>query len=648
MALKNLDLPIALLASAVSDIAAVARRFASESTHVVRWLCVPAPLDGPGPTWSLDPQVFLGRPTRTLLFDPAGQLSTHQRAIFAATGPVKIGVLPDVGDARLRNLRSFTIFCDGTGASVALLEEPGAAEVQVRWSWGDPQRFLQHLTADAEKLWDCSDVNAAPSLPPEDTEACLPEASSIVREDPPDGGRANSTGFFIPSEIQLRDYQKDAMRAWLDAGGRGILAMATGAGKTLTALCLACKVAEQNKPLVIVVVCPFLNLAMQWIREMARFGLNPISCFHSRERWERPLQEAYQRVSSGLMPCMSVVVSNATFLSPTFQAALRPALAQHLLIADEVHNLGAKNLKSALPQGISMRLGLSATPERHGDADGTQAIFDYFGDVVFEFGIERAIKEEVLVPYRYHPVLVDLTDDEAGTYRELTGRIARLWSRAENEDDSNQLKMLLIKRARLLASAANKLPTLTAVLRAIGEPINKAILYCGDGTVESPATTELDRQIIAVTRLLGEDHGLKVRKFTCDESAEEREEILTALRGGSLNAVVAIRCLDEGIDLPDVRLGFLLASSTNPRQFIQRRGRLLRRAPGKTRAVIYDFIVRPPDFGGGGDSDAFNLERRMFRRELERILEFCRTAENGPIALQQLQDLRLTYNLLAH
>jgi DNA phosphorothioation system restriction enzyme len=648
VALKNLDLPIALLASAVSDIAAVARRLAGESTHVVRWICVPTPLDGPGPTWSLDPQVFLGRPTRTLLFDPAGQLSTHQRAIFAATGPVKIGVLPDVGDARLRNLRSFTIFCDGTAASVALLEEPGAAEVQVRWSWGDPQRFLQHLTADAEKLWDCSDVNAAPSLPPEDTEACLPEASSIVREDPPDGGRANSTGFSIPSEIQLRDYQKDAMRAWLDAGGRGILAMATGAGKTLTALFLACKVAEQNKPLVIVVVCPFLNLATQWIREMARFGLNPISCFHSRERWERPLQEAYQRVSSGLMPCMSVVVSNATFLSPTFQTALRPALAQHLLIADEVHNLGAKNLKSALPQGISMRLGLSATPERHGDAEGTQSIFDYFGDVVFEFGIERAIKEEVLVPYRYHPVLVDLTDDEAGTYRELTGRIARLWSRAEDEDDSNQLKMLLIKRARLLASAANKLPALTAVLRAIGEPIEKAIVYCGDGTVECPATAELDRQIIAVTRLLGEDHGLKVRKFTCDESAQEREQILTALRGGSLNAVVAIRCLDEGIDVPDVRLGFLLASSTNPRQFIQRRGRLLRRAPGKTRAVIYDFIVRPPDFGGGGDSDAFNLERRMFRRELERILEFCRTAENGPIALQQLQDLRLTYNLLAH
>jgi DNA phosphorothioation system restriction enzyme len=448
--------------------------------------------------------------------------------------------------------------------------------------------------------------------------------------------------------IQLRDYQKDAIREWIKNDGRGILAMATGAGKTLTALCLACKVAEQNKPLVIVVVCPFLNLATQWIREMAQFGLSPIACFHSREKWERLLQDAYQRVSAGLTDCMAVVVSNATFLSAVFQNALRPTLAQHLLIADEVHNLGAANLRNALPEGISLRLGLSATPERHGDATGTEAIFDYFGKVVFEFGIDRAIKEGVLVPYRYHPVLVDLTDDEAASYRELTARIARAWSRSEGEDEMDQLKMLLIKRARLLAAAANKLPALSKVLATHGEAIKMAIVYCGDGTVECPATAEVDRQILAVARLLGESHHLKVRKFTCDESSEDREGILAALRSGGLDAVVAIRCLDEGIDVPDVRLGFLLASSTNPRQFIQRRGRLLRRAPGKTRAVIYDFIVRPPDFGGESDANAFNVERRLFGRELERVLEFCRSAENGPIALQQLQDLRLTYNLLAH
>ncbi len=528
----------------------------------------------------------------------------------------------------------------------------GAGSLDVAWSWGDPRRKAATEVERFDRIWGGATNDWQPPPPattrPSDSRNESAEETSRVAEDPPETTKPAVECFAIPPEILLRDYQKEAIREWINHGGRGILAMATGAGKTLTALCLACKLAEQNKPIVILVVCPFLNLAMQWIREMERFGLAPVACFHSREQWERPLQEAYQRASAGLTQCVSVVVSNATFLSPAFQAALRPALAQHLLIADEVHNLGAAHLRKALPEWISLRLGLSATPERHGDADGTQAIFDYFGDVVFEFGIDRAIKEGVLVPYRYHPVLVDLTEDEAGNYRELTAKIARAWSRAEDEDESDQLKMLLIKRARLLAAAANKLPALSAVLKAHGEPVEKAIVYCGDGTVECPATAELDRQIIAVTRLLGDSHSLKVRKFTCDERPDEREDILTALRSGGLNAVVAIRCLDEGIDVPDVRLGFLLASSTNPRQFIQRRGRLLRRASGKVRAIIYDFIVRPPDFGGGSDSESFNIERRLFRRELERIIEFCRSAENGPIALQQLQDLRLNYNLLAY
>jgi superfamily II DNA or RNA helicase len=138
-----------------------------------------------------------------------------------------------------------------------------------------------------------------------------------------------------------------------------------------------------------------------------------------------------------------------------------------------------------------------------------------------------------------------------------------------------------------------------------------------------------------------------VRNFTYRETPDERDEILRDLSSGFLDGVVAIRCLDEGIDLPELRMGFLLASSTNPRQFIQRRGRLLRNAPGKARALIYDFIVRPPDLGGRLDDDGFNMERSFFQRELSRIVEFCRTAENGAEALNGLQQLRVEYNLVA-
>ena len=258
--------------------------------------------------------------------------------------------------------------------------------------------------------------------------------------------------------------------------------------------------------------------------------------------------------------------------------------------------------------------------------------------------MKDAIDKKVLVPYRYHPVLVDLTLEEAETYGDLTRRIAQAW-RGDNVEQTDHLKFLLLQRARLIASAANKLTALDSLLAKREEPLNKALVYCGDGSSELDGAME--RQINAVTRILGDQHQLKVRKFTYEETAEERADILAALKLDDLHAVVAMRCLDEGIDVPDVRTGFLLASSTNPRQFIQRRGRLLRRAPGKDHADIYDFIVCPPCLGDDFDDETFNLERRAFARELGRIHEFCETAENGPSALKSLQDLRIQYNLLA-
>jgi superfamily II DNA or RNA helicase len=315
-----------------------------------------------------------------------------------------------------------------------------------------------------------------------------------------------------------------------------------------------------------------------------------------------------------------------------------------------VHNLGASRIRELLPEKIRFRLGLSATPERHRDEEGTAAIFDYFGGVVFEYGIRQAIKDKILCPYHYHPVVVDLTDEEGEEYWRLTQEIGRKFPRDEDSDLPDVVKMLLIRRARLLASCANKLPALSAALDGLDNKVSKAMIYCGDGRVEDLASEDeaLIRQVDAAVRLLGNSHKLIVRRFTCSEPMSEREDILNHLRDGSLDAVVAIRCLDEGIDVPDVRMGFLLASSTNPRQFIQRRGRLLRRAEGKTHAEIWDFIVRPPDMGGKVDAETFNLERKLFARELARVVDFCQTAENGDSALGLLADLRRRYNLLAN
>jgi DNA phosphorothioation system restriction enzyme len=529
--------------------------------------------------------------------------------------------------------------------------------IKVFCSWRDTEGRVQEEIDNFEALWN----DTTPGLRVIEFSAAGKELLVRFRDlhRPPPGlpiHKIEEPGpapeFRPPRGLELRPYQIEAIRAWSKAGGKGIFAMATGSGKTLTALTLACKVAEKNQPLVMIVVCPFINLCRQWIREIATFGLNAMACFEGRNRWQDELEEGYQRLSVGLMRVHAIVATNATFQSEAFQAHLRPRIASgtthHLLIADEVHNLGAERIKEALPDGIALRLGLSATPERHYDPVGTAAVLSYFGGPVYEYPLSQAIAEGRLCPYRYYPVPVDLTDDEADKYLDITAKLARFFHGGDAKEEAQQAALrLLVKRARLLAGADNKLAALDRVIGALSEPINKAIFYCGDGRTTDAITEDEVRQIRAVARLLGEKHGLRVRNFTYRETPQEREEILRDLESGFLDGVVAIRCLDEGIDLPELRMGFLLASSTNPRQFIQRRGRLLRNTPGKNRAIIHDFIIRPPDLGGSIDDNAFNMERDFFQRELKRIVEFCRTAENGPEALGTINELRLQYNLLS-
>lgn len=529
--------------------------------------------------------------------------------------------------------------------------------IKVFCSWKDSEGRVQEEIDNFEALWN----DATPGLRVMEFSNAGRELLERYRDpdNPPPGIPKHqvtepgpATEFRPPKGFDLRPYQAEAIRAWSKAGGRGIFAMATGSGKTLTALTLASKVAEKNQPLVVLIVCPFINLCRQWIREMAAFGLQPIACFEGKERWQAVLEEGYQQLAVGMSKVLPIVTTNATYMSDAFQSCIAPrvasGVAHHLLIADEVHNLGAERIKDVLLDGITMRLGLSATPERHHDPIGTAVVVNYFGGIVYEYSLSQAISDGRLCNYRYYPVPVELTDEETDIYEEISAKLAKFFPGRDMDDDVQKAAMsLLIKRARLLGSAVNKLEALDRTIREMPEKPTKAIFYCGDGRTTDAITDEEVRQIQAVSRLLGEKHGLRVRNFTFRETTQEREEILRDLSSGFLDGVVAIRCLDEGIDLPELRMGFLLASSTNPRQFIQRRGRLLRNSPGKNRAIIYDFFVSPPDLGGKLDDAGFNMERSFFQKELGRIVEFCRMAENGAQSLHDLQGLRLKYNLLA-
>lgn len=571
-----------------------------------------------------------GRYARGIFHEKIGIFSDSQGNHVAFSGSSN-----ETAGGLVENFESIKAFCSWRDAEGRVEEEIGNFEAL----WNDATPGLQVLEFSKAGR-DLLERYRDPNNPPPG----LPKHNVNEPRD--------TSQFQPPRSFNLRPYQEDAIKAWSKAGGKGILAMATGSGKTLTALTLASKVAEKNHPIAILIVCPFKNLCRQWIREMAAFGLNPVACFEGRDRWRAELEEGYQRLSIGLSSVHAIVATNATYASDSFQSIIGPRVSSnavhHLLIADEVHNLGAERIKEALLDGITLRLGLSATPERHHDPEGTSFVLDYFGGIVYEYSLSQAIRDGRLCQYRYHPVPVELTDEEACSYEEITTKLGKFFAARDSDGEVQQGAMhLLIKRARLLGGATNKITALDNVLSSLPEKPRKAIFYCGDGLTMDSITDKETRQIHAVSRLLGEKHGLRVRNFTFRESTQEREEILRDLASGFLDGIVAIRCLDEGIDLPELQMGFLLASSTNPRQFIQRRGRLLRNSPGKTRAVIYDFFVSPPDLGGSHDDSTFNMERRFFQRELSRIVEFCQMAENGPESINRLHALRLKYNLLA-
>jgi DNA phosphorothioation system restriction enzyme len=659
---KHFHLPTRIPVASASDLGCLVRQLSSASTSIFRIHdCQEAQV--PDLLRYLLPENFENRARMILIAEredssPAKTSDNHADLIQLRTWP------QNVPAPRCRKLRSAVVFRESSGECVALLNDSMVGDLQIRWSWGDPLHFVELLYREIDEIWRSGLYHEQTPfrLWPEE-EPTTPAGGNLVDPIVQLGTRvAEDSAPYglpvvpkIPGWVNLREYQDSAIKAWRDAGGQGILAMATGTGKTLTALVLAMRVHARNQPMLLVVVCPFINLAEQWVRELRQFGVSSTRCYHSSEKWRTEAQDAVQRLQSKLDTIHALVVTNRTFLKPTFQALLKPEAIHHFLIADEAHNLGAEQAANTLPEGIKLRLGLSATPKRHMDEDGTQRLLDFFGGVVFEFGIKEALEtpaslgseKKVLCPYEYHPVLVSLDDDEAEEYQEISERLARCMGKDEDGNLSNTAKLLLIKRARLLAGARQKLPALDAILRGLSQPPRKAIFYCGDGTTEDTTSEEELRQIDAVTRLIGMQHNLRVRTFTYREKSSEREEILSGLRNNSLDGVVAIRCLDEGIDLPDMRMGFLLASSTNPRQFIQRRGRLLRNAPGKNLAIIYDFIVIPPNMDGMIDSSAFNMERNLFKRELVRICEFCETAENGPEALAGLLDLRRQYNLLS-
>ncbi len=440
----------------------------------------------------------------------------------------------------------------------------------------------------------------------------------------------------FPNNLSLRQYQHQAIANWLENKGRGTLKMATGSGKTIIALAIALELYQQIGLQVLLIVCPHRHLVIQWSRECQKFNLKPIIAMTRVDNWQRELSNQLYNLHTTPQSFLTIITTNSTLISEGFQSQLKYFPAKSLIVGDEAHNLGSSRLESCLPRNIGLRLALSATPERQYDELGTEALLNYFGSIIQpEFTLADAIKQGALVHYLYYPVFVELTAPEAIDYAKLTKRIG--WSLSKNPSfqHNDSLTSLLTKRSRLIATAANKL---TCLQKLMASRLNTShtLFYCGDGHLDDQT-----RQIDAVTHLLGKELGYRVNTYTTDTSLPERERLRRQFESGELQGLVAIRCLDEGIDIPAIKTAIILASSSNPRQFIQRRGRILRPHPSKHQATLFDTIVIPPNL----DRQTWEVERNLLRKELLRFLTFAELADNANEATQQLLKLQKQYEL---
>ena len=446
--------------------------------------------------------------------------------------------------------------------------------------------------------------------------------------------------------VELYQHQKNAVDAWFRNNMKGIFEMATGTGKTFAALGCLKKVMDEYEKIIAVVAVPYNHLIKQWIKDMNEFGVSSdyIVADSSNPDWKNNLADYLLDIKNGIKAKLIVITTHNTFASNDFIKIIRSAYGKLLLIVDEVHSIGAPKRKEGLIEEYHFRLGLSATPKRWFDIEGTERLFDYFGGTVFEFTLGDAINsinpstgESYLVPYEYKPYFVGLTGDELEKYETITKKIIKSYYNAkDDEEKENIFSLLCIQRQSIIKNAIKKYDALKEILSEISkkEKIKHCLIYCAP------------EQIDKVQDILNNNNIIQ-HKFTLNEGIipkpeydglSEREFLLRKFADGTYQVLVAIRCLDEGVDVPPAKIAIMLSSSGNPREWIQRLGRVLRRFPGKERAIIYDIIVVPwllSDI----DNTLLDMELKIFNKELTRYKDFAKLASNRLECLNRIYQL---------
>lgn len=438
-------------------------------------------------------------------------------------------------------------------------------------------------------------------------------------------------------------YQRDAVEKWKNNDFRLLFQMATGTGKTRTALGCMAQLMTLTEKLIVITACPQGTLSLQWKKEIEdsplEFEASAVIDGTNR-KWKDDLEEMILRVTIGYYNHVIIFTTHATGAKEEFMDMIHKSSdsISYLFIGDEAHGLGAAVTRNALLERYDYRVGLSATPGRWFDEGGTQILENYFGGEMFEFSINDALTtinpmtgKTFLVPYTYHLEFVDLTEDELAQYSKISKEVHRMgYYSKESDEYAKRLERLLFKRADIVKNAANKYEKLKQILHSMDQ-IQDLIIFV------SPEQIDCVLEIMYEMRI--PSHSFTMDTGTTAESKydglTERQHVIECFKTGYYKALIAIKCLDEGIDIPSAQNAILMASSTNPREYIQRIGRIIRQAPGKTEAKIWDITIRPCHKNLAGP-ELQEFEKMIWEKEKFRIYDILENAQNNAEALKTL------------
>ena len=409
-----------------------------------------------------------------------------------------------------------------------------------------------------------------------------------------------------------------------------LLAMATGTGKTLTSLFCANELSKKIKLTSVLIIVPLKDLVDQWQKDIEEYFSGEIIPIRSGLNWKEKLSDLRllkilntNRQNEKLV----IITTYDSFCGNDKKILESMNLDSTLIIADEVHKFGAETYSKKLPEKIKYRIGLSATPKRPYDTKGTKAIFDYFcpSENPYEFSIKDAIDADILCRYEYHPMVVPLTDFEMEDYENISEKVSRLSVIVNNsskvdKEDEERLEQLLKERHRIIERAQNKKTAFIEIMKnEIGKYKDKTIIFCPDGKDENgkDCLEAYKSELWMHCRSKGQI--VKMSEYV----QGTKREIIENFCDGAIDILFAKQRLNEGIDIPSAKRAFFIASSTSEREFIQRRGRVLRKSPetNKTLAEIFDFIVVPPDKNS-------IYAQSIVENEIKRAMDFAATADN--------------------